>query len=152
MRSMFLHQSSRTRCVAKHHRCSIGAQSAKILILPESLFGKEILHRIKGIDSSDSKRSSRSRNSPWLWELAKGSWLYKQRYLFSLSYMQKRNIKEMSEILVMLTSFDENTTLRNVWLHQNIFSGMWVIFLGDTMNSKNVLIQVFFSWGKSNAK
>lgn len=58
----------------------------------------------------------------------------------------------MSEILVMLTSFDENTTLRNVWLHQNIFSGMWVIFLGDTMNSKNVLIQVFFSWGKSNAK
>lgn len=60
---MFLHQSSRTRCVAKHHRCSIGAQSAKIFILPEDLFGKEILHHVKGIDSADSKRSSRRRNS-----------------------------------------------------------------------------------------
>jgi hypothetical protein len=54
---MFLHQSSRARCVAKRHRCSIEAQSAKIFILPESLFGKEILHRAKDIDSADSKKS-----------------------------------------------------------------------------------------------
>lgn len=63
MRSMFLHQSSRTRCVAKCHRCSFWAESAKNFIPPESLFGKEILHHVKDIDSACSKRSSRSRNS-----------------------------------------------------------------------------------------
>lgn len=37
---------------------------------------------------------------------------------------------------MVLTSFGENTTSRNVWLNQNISSGMWVIFLGNMMNSK----------------
>lgn len=31
-----------------------------------------------------------------------------------------------------------------MWLHQSISGGVWVIFLGDMMNLKNVLMQVFF--------
>lgn len=60
---------------------------------------------------------------------------------------EKGNIKEMSEMLRVLTSFD-----RRMWLHQNISSGNWDIFLGDMMNSKNVLIQVFLPWGKSKPR
>ena len=59
--------------------------------------------------------------------------------------MQKGNIKQVWEILMVLTSFGENTTSRNVWLNQNISSGMWVIFLGNMMNSKKMF---FFSLGQ----
>lgn len=53
----------RTRCVAKRHRCSNWAHSAKVFILPQSLFGKEILYLVKDIDSANSKKSLQSKNS-----------------------------------------------------------------------------------------
>lgn len=62
--------------------------------------------------------------------------------------MQQGNIKQMSEIRIVLTSFDENTTSRSVQLHQNISGGTWVIFLGDMMNSKRCFNSNFFSLGQ----
>lgn len=156
MRSVFLHQSSRTRCVAKRHRCSIWAQGAKIFIPPESLFGKEILHHIKDIDSAGSIRSSQCRNSSLIVITCQQKLAMEiQVYIFIklLIYAKKGNIKERSEILLwqwhlMRTQPQETCCLTKIF--QCPGSGLFFLVLWWTQN--NVWTRVFLSWGISKAR
>lgn len=67
MRSMFLHQSSRTRCVAKCHRCSSGQRVPRILFLLKVCLAKKFFTMLKTLTLHVLKGVHEVGILPWLW-------------------------------------------------------------------------------------